>query len=317
MVRETQYVILMDMMTSSSSLRSRAGAAGLAFSMQITWPGRVTAGSSNTFTCSSNCFQNCSYSWSFKGRRVNGSTLVWAPDGRDYSVDLQCTVLSHKTGASSTVTSIVDIRNPVSVQISPPGAVPSLESPLDLLCHVAARSSPTLPEENMVTWYKDGQRVASGENVLHFDSLLLSDGGFYQCDKALTQTRVLSLGYLLNFDPWNVSISGPDAVLPIRLSTFTCLTSCTLNVDCTVRWSFEGGFPLGSYLSVYQNELSWIPSVPGTFQNLTCVVENAAAGRSAEATKMVEVKGLSLSGSRNLTGLSTLVLSLALLLIAN
>ncbi|XP_061771061.1 uncharacterized protein LOC133561650 [Nerophis ophidion] len=293
------------------------GAAALAFSMQVTWPGRVTAGSRTTFTCSSSCLENCSYSWSFKGRRANGSALVWAPDGRDYSVELQCTVLSHGTGASGTVTSIVDIKNPVSVQISPPGAVPSLESPVDLLCHVAAPSSPTLPVERTVTWYKDGQRVASGENVLHFDSLLPSDGGFYQCDTALTQSPVLSLGYLLSFDPWNVSISGPDSALPDRLSAFTCSTSCTLNVDCTVRWSFKGGFPLGSYLSVYQNELSWIPSVPGTFQNFTCVVENPAAGRSAEATKMVEVKGMPPSGSRNLTGLSTLVLSLALLLIAN
>ena len=92
-------------------------------------------------------------------------------------------------------------------------------------------------------------------------------------------------------DPWNVSISGPDAVFPGRLSKFTCLTSCTLNVDCTVRWQFRAGFPIGTYLSVHENELKWTPSIPGTFQNFTCVAENAAAGQSAEATKTVEVKG--------------------------
>ncbi len=51
------------------------------------------------------------------------------------------------------------------------------------------------------------------------------------------------------------------------------------------------GFPIGTYFSVHENELEWTPSVPGTLQNFTCVAENVAAGRSAEATKMVEVKG--------------------------
>lgn len=90
---------------------------------------------------------------------------------------------------------------------------------------------------------------------------------------------------------WNVSISGPDTVSPGRLCKFTCLTSCTLNVDCTVRWQFRQGFPIGSYFSVHENELRWTPSIPGTSQNFTCVAENAAVGRSAEATKLVEVIG--------------------------
>lgn len=59
-----------------------------------------------------------------------------------------------------------------------------------------------------------------------------------------------------------------------------------------MKWQFRGGFPLGVYFSVNGNELKWTPSIPGTFQNFTCVAENAAVGRSAEATKMVEVKGI-------------------------
>nr|XP_057909106.1 carcinoembryonic antigen-related cell adhesion molecule 20-like [Doryrhamphus excisus] len=289
------------------------GVAGFAFNVRISWTGSVTAGSSTTFTCSSSCFVNCTYSWSLKGHRVNGSTLIWAPDGQDRSMALQCTVLSLKTGVTSSATSIVDITNPVSVQISPPGSVPSLNRPLDLLCHVAGELHPTVSVQQEVRWYKDGHRLASVENILHFDSLLPSDGGFYQCETLLPQSRVLSLGYLLSFDQWNVSINGPDTVFPGRLSTFTCIMTCTLNVDCTVRWPFKGGFPLGSYLSVHHNELSWIPSVPGSFQNFTCLIENKAAGRSAEATKMVEVKGIPLSGSLKLTGLRTVILILALL----
>lgn len=109
----------------------------------------------------------------------------------------------------------------------------------------------------------------------------------------LTQTFCSSI-----VDPWNVSIRGPNVTYPGRLSVFTCVVSCNLNTDCTVRWEFRGGFPLGTHLSIHETELKWTSSKPGTFQNLTCVAENVAAGRSAEATKVVEVKGPGVFGIR-------------------
>ncbi|KAM7383227.1 hypothetical protein PAMP_002898 [Pampus punctatissimus] len=275
----------------------------LAFGMQVSWVKPVTAGFSTTFTCSSSCFPNCTYTWSFKGHTVKGSTLTWTPHGLDSTMELQCTVLNPETGVSHSVTSTVEIKNQVSVQIRPAHTVPSLNQSLDLVCHGATPGD--LPGtsylEDQVVWYKDGQKVTLSEKMrllqnnltLHFDSLLRSDAGFYQCETYLPkfkQRKVFSLGYLFNFDPWNVSISGPDTVFPGRLSKFTCLTSCTLNVDCIVKWQFRGGFPIGLYFSVHENELRWTPSIPGTFQNFTCIAENPAAGRSAEATKMVEVK---------------------------
>ncbi|KAG8009939.1 Hemicentin-1 [Nibea albiflora] len=287
-----------------------SGAPGLEAWEQITWAGEVTAGFSTMFTCSSSCFPNCVYTWSFLGRTVNGSKLTWTPDGLDNTVELQCNVLNPETGASTTMTSIIEIKNPLSVQISPLNTVPTLNQSLDLVCHDATLPSHQVNQVNQVNqvvWYKDGQKVSLRENMhllqntsLHFDSLLPSDAGFYQCETNVAtgqQARVFSLGYLLSFDRWNVSIIGPDAVFPGRLSEFTCLTSCTLNVDCTVKWQFRWGFPTGSYLSIHANELRWTPSIPGTFQNFTCVAENAAAGRSAEATKMVEVKGILASGA--------------------
>ncbi|XP_044064760.1 uncharacterized protein LOC122881987 [Siniperca chuatsi] len=296
---------------------------------QISWTGEVTAGFSTTFTCSSSCFLNCIYTWSFNGRTAIGSTLTWTPDGLDKTVELQCSVLHLETGDSSSMTSTVEIKNRVSVQISPSNAVPTLKQPLDLVCHEATSGVLSGPSHlvNQVVWYKDGQKVTLRENMqllqntsLHFDSLLPSDAGFYQCETSVStvqQTSVFSLGYLLSFDPWNVIVSGPDTVFPGRLSKFTCLTSCTLNVDCTVKWQFRGGFHIGTYFSVHENELKWTPSIPGTFQNLTCVAENEAVGRSAEATKMVEVKGILLSGSEAVqhSGLFAVILSLGLLVL--
>lgn len=80
---------------------------------------------------------------------------------------------------------------------------------------------------------------------------------------------------------------------------FTCVVSCNINIDCTVRWLSGGGVPLDSYRSGYETELEWISSTPGTVQNFTCVAENTAAGRSAEATKVVEVKGTGVFGDRS------------------
>ncbi|KAG7262339.1 LOW QUALITY PROTEIN: hypothetical protein CRUP_019895, partial [Coryphaenoides rupestris] len=89
--------------------------------------------------------------------------------------------------------------------------------------------------------------------------------------------------------PWNVTLNCPDVVVRWVPSTFSCLASCTLDVDCTIQ--FKGGFPAGTHSSTYENVLEWTPSsVSGSFQNLTCVVENTAARRSVQATKMVEVK---------------------------
>ncbi|XP_061573160.1 carcinoembryonic antigen-related cell adhesion molecule 20-like [Cololabis saira] len=299
------------------------GMPGLGTFVQISWTGRVLAGHRITFTCSSPCFPNCIYTWTFKGRTINGNTLTWTPDGLEDSVELQCTVRNPKTGISSTTINILEIKNEMFVQTSPPNTVPSVNQPLNVVCHGASSGDPEGPSD--LIWYKDGQKVTLRENMqlqqnnltLHFDSLLPSDAGFYQCETYLPtlQIHVFSLGYLLSFDPWKVNISGPDAVFPGRLSQFTCLTSCTLNTECTVRWEFRGGFPMGTFLSAHVNHLRWTPSTPGTFQNFTCIAENPAAGRSAEATKMVEVKGDSLSGSaaERPSGLDSLIFIVGLL----
>ncbi|KAI3361185.1 hypothetical protein L3Q82_013381, partial [Scortum barcoo] len=122
--------------------------------------------------------------------------------------------------------------NRLSVHLSPQNTLPSLNQPLDLVCHDATSGDHTGPSHlvNKVVWYKNGQKVTLHENIrllqnnltLHFNSLLPSDAGFYQCETfliAVQETRALSLGYLLSFDPWIVvSISGPDTVFPGRLN---------------------------------------------------------------------------------------------------
>ncbi|KAK2844804.1 hypothetical protein Q5P01_011463 [Channa striata] len=304
-------------------LMALMGVPGSGAKVQISWTGDVTAGFSTTFTCSSSCSPNCIYTWLLKDRTVKGSTLTWTPDGRENTVDLQCTVLNPETGGFSSTISTVEIKNPLSVQVSPPNTVPFLKQALDLVCH--QDKSGDLQEPSNPIWFKDGQKVTLRNNMqllqnnltLHFDTPLPSDAGFYQCETSLRQTRVLSLGYLLSFDLWNVTISGPDTVFLDRLYQFTCLSSCILNDDCTVKWHFKSGFPIGTYFSVHRNVLKWTPSRPGTFQNFTCIAENAAAGRSAQTTKMVEVKGTPLSGSQTgqLGGLPTMILSLGLLML--
>ncbi|XP_029927998.1 uncharacterized protein LOC115373647 [Myripristis murdjan] len=212
-------------------------------------------------------------------------------------------------------------RDQVSVQISPQHSLPSVNHSQSLVCQGATTGLP-------VVWNKNGQEVRPRVGIslqeynttLHFDSLVPSDAGFYQCTATvptLEKTTVYSRGYLLSFDPWNVSISGPDSIFERRETTFTCLTSCTVNVDCTVSWQFRSGFPTGLYLSINRNVLKWTPSIPGTFQNITCVAENKAAGRTAEATKMVKVVGYVLSGSETMqrSGLFSVILGLGLFLL--
>ncbi|XP_057689974.1 hemicentin-1-like isoform X2 [Corythoichthys intestinalis] len=235
-------------------------------------------------------------------------TKELSKDTRDKIVDL------HQAGKTE---SAID---PVSVKISPPDAIPFLNKSVNLVCHVDGLPPP-FHSARPVVWYKDGQKVIQDHmhlrhnSTLHFQSLVPYDSGFYQCETNLSSNQVLSLGYLLKVDtPWNVSISGPDVAFPGRLNTYICLMSCILDVECTVSWPLKDNLPLGSFLSVHRNKLSWIPITPGTFQNFTCLVENVAAGRSATATKMVEVRGIPVSGSSQLTKISSLTFGLSLLL---
>lgn len=297
------------------------GAQSQGRGIQISWRDKVTAGFKTTFTCSSACVPKCIYTWTLQGRTFNGSTLTWMPDGRERTVELQCSAVDPQTGESLTTTPIVYINNGVSVQVSPPTTIPSLNKSLDLFCRDAILKN--IPDLSSlvyeVVWYKDGQQVILDNNkhqnnlTLHFDSLMPSDAGFYQCETylpILRQGRVFSRGFQLSYDPWNITIIGPDVIFPGRTSKFTCLTSCTINVDCTVNWHFRSSFPLGTFISVHANEVTWIPSRP-SFQNFTCVAENVAAGRFAMATKTVQVEGVAPSGAEvpKLTGF---VLSLSL-----
>lgn len=100
------------------------------------------------------------------------------------------------------------IPDPVSVQVSPPGAIPSLNQSVDLLCHVDGATP------SMVVWYKDGQKVVWRDHMqllhnttFHLDSLLPSDAGFYTCVTVLNQVRVYSQGYLLS----GKYIKGPSS----------------------------------------------------------------------------------------------------------
>lgn len=94
----------------------------------------------------------------------------------------------------------------MSVQVNPSNTVPTLNQSLTLVCLSAGSGDPKGPADLM--WFKDGQKVTQRENVkflqnnmtLHFDSVLPSDAGFYQCQTYLPslQTQVISLGFLLS-----------------------------------------------------------------------------------------------------------------------
>lgn len=92
----------------------------------------------------------------------------------------------------------------MSVRVSPPNTVPTLNQSLNLVCLSAGDPK----GQSDLIWFKDGQKVTQKENLkflqnnrtLHLDSVLPSDVGFYQCQTFLPslQTRVISLGFLLS-----------------------------------------------------------------------------------------------------------------------
>ncbi|XP_029928973.1 uncharacterized protein LOC115374264 isoform X2 [Myripristis murdjan] len=83
----------------------------------------VIAGFSTTLTCSSsNCVPQCTYSWSFEGRQVDGSPLIWTPDGQKSVVDVKCTAKNTETGKTYFKSVKVEI-DPWHISISGPDNV--------------------------------------------------------------------------------------------------------------------------------------------------------------------------------------------------
>ncbi|KAK6326680.1 hypothetical protein J4Q44_G00023250 [Coregonus suidteri] len=73
--------------------------------------------------------------------------------GLDRIVELQCTAVNTESGSSKSITTILEVKNSVSVRPRPQLSLPILNQSFSLDCD---GSFPGLP----VLWYKDGQVVA-------------------------------------------------------------------------------------------------------------------------------------------------------------
>ncbi|CAL8359475.1 unnamed protein product [Arctogadus glacialis] len=82
---------------------------------------------------------------------------------------------------------------------------------------------------------------------------------------------------------------APPPGWPAKLSTWSVAS------DGSSMGRGGGGGDIGTHFSTYQNVLKWTPPPsplpPGSFEEFPCVVEMAAAQRSAQTNKGVEVKG--------------------------
>lgn len=105
----------------------------------------------------------------------------------------KCCIMSHPFLSCPT--------DPIYVHPSPQNNIPALNTSLDLVCDDDSMSGLLLDPSKIVLWYKDGQKMSLNKNnaSLHFDSLLPSDGGIYQCEASVSrQTSVFSRDYLLS-----------------------------------------------------------------------------------------------------------------------
>ncbi|KAM6968146.1 cell adhesion molecule CEACAM1-like [Aplochiton taeniatus] len=131
------------------------------------------------------------------------STREWRKDGQplspndriSFSEENRTLLISHVHRTDKG-----QYQYPVSVRPSTAFPIPMLGQDFSLTCQGSHRGLP-------VAWFKDGQTVSpDGEMIrlqehnttLHFNSLLPSDGGFYQCEAALDDSDVMSQGYLLD-----------------------------------------------------------------------------------------------------------------------
>ncbi|KAI3361186.1 hypothetical protein L3Q82_013382 [Scortum barcoo] len=164
---------------------------------------------------------------------------------------------------------LVALMDRLSVHLSPQNTLPSLNQPLDLVCHDATSGDHTGPSHlvNKVVWYKNGQKVTLHENIrllqnnltLHFNSLLPSDAGFYQCETfliAVQETRALSLGYLLSCILASGAVEVKPSVNPAVVGDTVTLSLSPLMTLKSGRWAVGASLILtwqGQQQAVYDS----------------------------------------------------------------
>ncbi|CAL8359468.1 unnamed protein product [Arctogadus glacialis] len=199
----------------------------------ITGPGVAETGDNVVFKCMASSYPPSYYHWYYREDLVgNDSILETGPLSLNMSGAYTCLALNNVTGKNSTSFTKLRVIERIEHVAIKEDSLPVQSHNFTLSCAVAGLY-------DSISWTKDGvpldgtnssnrkSHMSMMNNSLHFSPVTTYDNGFYRCvtENVVRKHSSPEHQLLVNYGPWNVSISGPDVInlgSNIKVAVLTC-----------------------------------------------------------------------------------------------
>ncbi|XP_042596519.1 carcinoembryonic antigen-related cell adhesion molecule 5-like isoform X2 [Cyprinus carpio] len=185
------------------------------------------SGSDIFLSCSADSKPTASFYWMYNGIHLNvsGSSYNLRNTTQNISGQYACVAKNAVTLRSVAVIKNIKVVDPIlSVTVNPAGS-PVEGNAFNLSCNVVG------PVDS-IHWMKNGTYLGANDMITFFNNnstlsfyrLGLSDDGLYQCAASNAVSNITSKAYnlMVNYGPWNTTMSGPIVGVVGQNVTFSC-----------------------------------------------------------------------------------------------
>ncbi|XP_052002360.1 carcinoembryonic antigen-related cell adhesion molecule 1 isoform X3 [Xyrauchen texanus] len=246
------------------------------------------SGSAISLSCSADSKPAASFYWMYNEvpLNVSGPNLILTNVTQDQTGNYTCVAQNAVTLRYASVTKTIRIVDPItSVVVNPTAGNPKENMNFSLTCDVVG------PDDS-IHWMKTGMYLlpdyritfSIDNSTLYFNQLTVNDDGQYQCEASNDVSIMTSQVYnfMVNYGPWNTTITGPAVVAAGSSVTFRC--SADSRPQSQFSWYFNGSKVADD--SVYvTGALS--PNNSGPY---TCMAFNNITGSSSNASVKLTIK---------------------------
>ncbi|XP_026875271.2 carcinoembryonic antigen-related cell adhesion molecule 1 [Electrophorus electricus] len=240
------------------------------------------SGSNITLTCSADSSPPALFLWSNNNVFLNtsGQSLQLTNASQNQTGSYTCIAHNTVTLRYTTTNKTILILDPVSfATVLPSSNQPIFNMSFTLSCDIIGPVDSTYWEKNGLYLHSDSRIFLSNQNkTLTLTQLTLPDDGDYQCVASNSVSNMTSGSYrlMVNYGPWNTSVSGPAIAAVLSSVSLNCCASSQPPSEYT--WYFNGS-KVAEGTTYMTGALSLNNS--GEY---TCITYNNITSRSGKAT---------------------------------
>uniref|UniRef100_A0A4W4E662 Ig-like domain-containing protein n=1 Tax=Electrophorus electricus TaxID=8005 RepID=A0A4W4E662_ELEEL len=202
------------------------------------------SGSNITLTCSADSSPPALFLWSNNNVFLNtsGQSLQLTNASQNQTGSYTCIAHNTVTLRYTTTNKTILILDPVSfATVLPSSNQPIFNMSFTLSCDIIGPVDSTYWEKNGLYLHSDSRIFLSNQNkTLTLTQLTLPDDGDYQCVASNSVSNMTSGSYrlMVNYGPWNTSVSGPAIAAVLSSVSLNCCASSQPPSEYT--WYFNG-----------------------------------------------------------------------------